>query len=354
MATTAEAPPLDVSLEALSTYVTELFEASGMSRGPASRLTNSLLLANRSGHDSHGIIRIPQYLEGIQRGSMDATIEPKVKLEGPAYVVVDGQWGFGQETARFAMAKAAEKARACGVGMATTIRTNHIGRLGEWAEQAAADGVIGLVCVAIAGAGGKAVAPFGGAERALSTNPLAIGIPREGQAPLLLDWATSILPEGKVRFARDKGVPVPPGCLLDKDGNPTTDPNDFYNGGMLLPFAGHKGYALSLMIEVLGTLLGGAELPENEDPRGVYSGAWFLAIDPTHTRRDGGFGNGLELLCARMLGVKPAPGFERVMLPGEPEHLTRLSRSESISVPAATWSAIAAHAERLGVGIPGS
>ncbi|MFN8526922.1 MAG: Ldh family oxidoreductase [Chloroflexota bacterium] len=352
MAAGTEAPPLDVSADVLRAYTRDIFAAAGTPADVAERLAGSLVNANQSGHDSHGVIRIPQYISSIRDGAVVADARPTVTMDGPSFVIVDGNWGFGQETARYAMNQAVERAKKNGVGMAATLKTNHIGRLGEWAELAASQGTVGMVTVAIAGSRGISVAPFGGAGRALSTNPIAIGVPRGDQPPMLLDFATSIVAEGKVRFARDKGVDLPPGCVRDKDGNPTVDPKDFYDGGTLQPFGGHKGYALAMMVEVLSIAFSGADGPDASTKTGMYSGSWFLAMDPSKTRPDGGFVESVERLTSRVLAVKPAPGFDRVMLPGEPEIATRAARAKAVSVPAATWRDIGAEAEKLGVATP--
>jgi LDH2 family malate/lactate/ureidoglycolate dehydrogenase len=198
MTHSSEARAVILTPAALEEYARAIFVGAGAPDAVALRVAGSLVLANRSGHDSHGAIRIPQYIRDIQTGQLDPRAEPAIAREGPAWVLVDGRWTFGHETARFAMAEATRRARETGVALVSTIRTNHIGRLGEWAEQAAAARVIGMVGVAFSHAAALLVAPHQGAGRALSTNPLAIGLPREDEPPLVLDFATSIVPEGKV------------------------------------------------------------------------------------------------------------------------------------------------------------
>jgi uncharacterized oxidoreductase len=336
----------------LADYVRAIFAAAGASQEVAGRMANSLVDSNLAGHDSHGVIRITQYLQDMRSGQLDPRSEPVLLREGPAYALVNGNWGFGHETARFSMALAIEKARAAGIGAASAVCCNHIGRLGEWAEQAAAAHMIGLATVGFGSPKAHLVAPYGGARPVLSTNPIAIGAPRAGSEPLLLDFATSISPEGKVRVARDKGVPLPEGVLIDKDGNPTTDPNALYAGGALLPLGGHKGYALAMMVEVLSTALSGADEPEMHAPNGANSGSFFLVIDPAVFRSFQGYAASIERLVDRVTAVPPAPGFGSVLLPGEPEQRSRGLRASAISLPPATWSAIAADAQSLGVPVP--
>lgn len=348
----AEAQMISIPPSVMIDYAAAIFTAAGADGAVARRLAQSLVLANQSGHDSHGVIRISQYIREIKEGQIDPRAEPTVLREGPAWAVVDGRWGFGHEAARFSMGQAIQKARAAGVGLVSLVRCNHIGRLGEWAEQAAAAGMLGMVSVSLGHKAAQPVAPFGGAGRALSTNPIAFGAPREGQAPILLDFATSVSAEGKIRVARDKGVPVPPGCLIDKHGNPTTNPNDLYEGGALLPFGGHKGYALAVMADVLGLALSGADEPAQHSPTGYISGAFFLAINVGAIRPFDAYAASIERIAERITSVPPAPGFERVLLPGEPEFRTRAERAAAIQLPSATWEAINAAAASLGVTPP--
>ena len=343
---------ISIAPDAMREYTAAIFVAAGAPEAVADGMAKSLVLSNLSGHDSHGVIRITQYVREIREGELDPKLEPSIIKEGPSWAQVDGQYGFGHEAARFSMGLAIDKARAGGVGVVSAIRCNHIGRLGEWVEQAAAAGLFGMASVGLGQPSSLMVAPYGGAGRALSTNPIAMGAPRQEGPPLILDFATSVSAEGKVRVARDKGAQLPPGTILDKDGNPSTDPNDLYAGGALQPVGGHKGYALAFFVDVLCLALGGADEPENHGPTGDQSGSFFMAIDPRVFRPDGGFTRSIERLCQRVQSVPAAPGFAEVLLPGDPEHRTRRARAAAIELPPATWQAIAADAEKLGVEPP--
>jgi hydroxycarboxylate dehydrogenase B len=336
----------------LEAFTRDIFVAAGTPPAVAERLARSLVEANLSGHDSHGLIRISSYLAAIKDDQVHPAAEPKVVRDGPSWALVDGQWAFGQETARFSIGLAIEKARGQGVGLASALRCNHIGRVGEWTEQAAAAGMIGLASVAFGPPKAINVAPYGGAARALSTNPISIASPRGDGPPLLLDFATSVSAEGKVRVARDKGAPLPPGVIVDRDGNPSTDPNDLYAGGALQPVGGHKGYALSVMVEILSVALSGADEPANHAPNGANSGSFFLAIDPSVFREFEAFTDSVESIARRLTAVPPAPGFDEVLLPGDPEYRTRRARSAALSLPLATWKAISADGAALGVEVP--
>src|SRR5437867_2716377 len=193
---------ITVKPETLREYTASIFEAAGAAPAVAKRMGHSLVLANLSGHDSHGVIRISQYMREIREDRLDPKAEPGILNEGPSWALVDGRYGWGHEAARFGMARAIEKALASGVGVISVIRCNHIGRLGEWAEQAADAGVFGMATVGLGQPRSHLVAPFGGAGRALGANPVAMGAPRGEGPPLLMDWAPSISPEGTVRVAR--------------------------------------------------------------------------------------------------------------------------------------------------------
>jgi hydroxycarboxylate dehydrogenase B len=237
--------------------VTEsIFTAAGAPADLATEMADALVGANLAGHDSHGVIRIPAYVRMIAEGQLDPKARPEVIKETASTALVDGKWTFGHVAAKFGTSVAIKKAKEAGAAAVSIVRANHIGRLGQWASQAAAEDVIAMVVVG-GGSGGSrggrgSAAPFGGAEPAFSTNPIAIGMPGGEMPDMLIDFATTVVAEGKLQVARAKDVPVPPGSILDKDGNPTTNANDFYNGGMLLPFGGHKGYALAMFVEMLG------------------------------------------------------------------------------------------------------
>ena len=323
-----------------------VFSAIGSPDEVAEIVANSLVDANLAGHDSHGVIRIPSYVQQAREGRLDAKATPTVVQETPVIGVLDGRWGFGQVTARRSMELAAAKARQSGVAAVAAIRCTHIGRLGEWSEIAAAEGVVGFCTVSQIG-GSVHAAPYGGAERVMSTNPLSFGIPStEGEPPVLIDFATTNVAEGKLRVARAKGTQVPPGSILDKDGRPSTDPNDFYDGGVMLPFGGHKGYGLAVTADLLSLALTGA-LPHKLGP--FASGAFFFCVDPAAFGPREAYAESMAELTARIKHVRPAPGFEEVLLPGEPEHRSRQARSAGIPIDDATWKAIGEVVSELGV-----
>ena len=335
------------SADALLDVTTALLRAAGAPGGVAALVAHSLVDANLAGHDSHGVIRIPSYIDQIRGGELLPDARPTVEREGPGLVAVDGGWAFGHYVAHFCMDLAARKAGQSQVALVTATRVNHIGRLGEWAEEAAAAGVIGMVCTSWGG-GPFAATPFGGVGKVLSTNPLAFGIPVEDGPPFVLDYATTAVAEGKLRVARAKQARVPDGWIVDVDGRPTNDPEDFYRGGMLLPFAGHKGFALALVVELLSIALTGADA--TGDDRGRVNGAMFLAIDPSAVRPLDEFRRSAARINARVSGVPAAPGSDGVLIPGEPEARSREARRrDGILVAEPTWEAIQAAARQVGV-----
>lgn len=339
------------SAEELRRLGVAIFEAAGASRANAEGVTESLIGANLAGHDSHGVIRIPSYVEDIKRGRLAPATTPFVVRETASTATIDGASTFGQLGARLAAQVAARKAQETGIAASTLLRAHHTGRIGEWAELGAAQGLITMV--AAAGAHGpRLVAPFGGARAALGTHPIAWAVPRaNGQPPILLDFATSAAAQGKLMVARAKQEPVPPGWIVDREGRPTTDVEDFYAGGALLPMAGHKGYALSVIVELLAVGLSGGEVvPTTERGACLY----VMCIDPQVFRPDGGFSETVERVAARLKAVPPAAGFQEVLLPGEPEARSRIERGkQGIPLPEATWEAIQRVARELAVASEG-
>ena len=324
-----------------------IFVAAGAPEDIAQVVAASLVKANLLGHDSHGVLRVTRYVDRIRQGGLAPAARPKIGRRSGATAVVDGQWGFGQIGARFGVELAAEIAGTSGVGCVTLSRVNHIGRLGEYAEMLADQGLIGLLFTGASGHSGS-VAPFGGRDRIFGTNPLAWAAPvKEGRPPLVVDFATSGTAEGKLAVAVSKGVAVPPGLLLDREGNPSLDPASFYEGGALLPFGGHKGYGLILMVEIMAGALGGlAEGGKigNSTVIVAWSVDAFVPAEQFHDQ--------VETLLQRIKDSRPAPGFAEVLLPGEPEARTLVQRSqEGIPLPEATWQGLANLATELGVAV---
>jgi uncharacterized oxidoreductase len=348
-----------VSAERLRMLGEAIFSAAGASAENARRVTEALVSANLAGHDSHGVQHIPGYVGSMRQGLIDGQARPSVVRDGPVTALVAGGWTFGHVSAAFATRLAVEKAKASGLAAVGLVQANHIGRLGEYAEMAAEQGLVAIVA-----AGGFAqqnergqTVPYGGARPALGTNPIAMGFPAGQHEPMLLDFATSSIAAGKIAVARAKGLPLPEGAIVDAQGHPTTDPNAYYEGGALLPFGGHKGYALSMAVEFLGRVLTGPERHATEGRGGpffAHSGTMVIAVDPAAFGPIDEYEQRADATIDRIKAVPPAAGFTEVLVPGEPEHRTRQERlRDGVPIPAATWAAIRECATSLGLPDPG-
>ncbi|HUX87204.1 MAG TPA: Ldh family oxidoreductase [Chloroflexota bacterium] len=332
-----------------------IFEGVGCPTDIAQRVADALVDANLAGHDSHGVIRIPQYVTAVRDGHVIADARPSLMRETAVTGLVDGHWAFGQLSAFYATEVAIAKAKVAGVSMVGIVRCNHIGRLGEYATMASDAGIAAIVTTSGFGGRGVSAAPFGGAKPVLGTNPIAVGLPAGVEPDVLVDFATTAVAAGKIEVARAKKTPLPPGSIVDREGRPTTDPEDYYNGGMLLPFGGHKGYSLSVVVEFLGRILTGADTFA-EGTRGgpVYghSGSLVIAMDPGVFVNPEQYAAAADETLHRLKSVPPAPGSSGVMIPGEPESRSRSERIEG-GIPLAedTWKAITNAARQVGVTI---
>ena len=331
--------------EALRGIATELLRRSGVDPEIASLVASSLVGADLRGIESHGIVRLPGYLELIRRGAIDPVARPRLVRETPTIAIFDGRRAFGQLAARTATQAAIDKARAGALGAAVLSGVQHVGRLGEFCEQAAEAGCLSLTFVN-SGPPGGLVAPYGGRERRLGTNPLAYAIPAATRPPIVADFSPASATDGKVRMTLNAGRTVPDGWLIDATGQPTVNPGDLYEGGALRPAAGHKGFALGLLVEILGGLLAGAGCASiGED---VGNGFVTIVIDPS-AFAGSGFGASVDTVIEAIEACAPADGFERVTVPGGPEiEIEATRRSSGIPVARHTWEALEAEALRIG------
>jgi uncharacterized oxidoreductase len=242
----------------LREFTAAIFHAAGCQTSEAECIVAHLVEANLVGHDSHGVIRVPSYVQWLKDGRVLAGQTLRTVFENDAIAVVDGQFGFGQTIGEQAMRLGIEKAARHGVAVIALRNSGHLGRIGDWPAQVAAAGKLSLHFVNTSGAG-ILVAPFGGINRRLLANPIAAGIPVANGAPLILDISSCTLAEGKIRVALNKGVSVPEDCIIDAQGMPTTDPRVFYGDppGAILPIAGHKGSGLAVLCEILAGALTG-------------------------------------------------------------------------------------------------
>ena len=346
----------------LEDFARRVFIAMGASQPVAATVAGHLIGANLSGHDSHGLIRIAQYVAEADRGELVPAAVATVVREKGAVATVDAGHGFGHSATTLAVEWAAGRAVQFGIAAAAVRHANHIGRLGEYAELAASRGVIGIITVGVLGAGG--VTPFGGRGRYLGTNPWAIGVPSAGE-PMVYDAATSAVAEGKLRVARSRGVTVPPGAIVDATGRPTINPQEFYDGGALLPMggvlAGHKGYGLALA----SALVGGLAMVDDEDPTTAgtssrpsagdwMAGAFVIALDPEWFGGAQAYRAAVERSLAGLRGQPAADGFDEILVPGDPERRSRERRArEGIPISDPVWSDLLEIGSRYGVVAPG-
>ncbi len=325
-----------------------LFMAAGAPRHIADTVAEILVNSNLVGHDSHGVLHIPRYLLDISEGRLDPAAEPKVVKETASTLHIDGNKAFGHYIARKAMDLAIEKAKQADVCCVSFLRTGHIGRLGEYAEVAARAGCIGIITVGYSGIDKGLVTPFGGAKGALETNPIAVGVPTGDDTPFIIDFATSVIAGAKIEFADSKGEDVPEGCIVDKHGNPSVKTADYWDGGSLLPFGRHKGYALSLLTCLLGAQHG------DFDGEDDYVGGIFMqVINISAFTSVEAYQRGVRAFLDNIKATPPAPGFDEVLVPGDFEHCSRMHRlANGIDVPDAIYyERTREWAEKLGVSL---
>lgn len=349
------------SPEVLKGFASDLLRKGGFSEEECRVTAESLVLANICGYDSHGVMRIPQYIEFLAAGEVVSNTELTVISEGAVRFVADANRGVGQIQARRLLSILSQKARAEGLAAGSLRHCGHIGRLGEYCEIAAAEGLVTMLAVNSHG-GVVRVAPPGGISPRISTNPIAVGVPQASaqgkQTPIVLDFSTSATAEGKVRVKKIAGQACPPGWLLDNQGQPTTDPGTLYGTppGSILPFGGdqaYKGFGLGLMVELLcGALSGGASAREKPYPM-KGNCVLMLVIDPSKFAGADFFASEVNQLTQYIRGCPTVEGVATITLPGDPER-QRMDAVEQggIEIEGGNWKALADLANRLGVRVP--
>lgn len=328
-----------------------LYESAGANPREARIVADHQVEANLVGHDSHGVHLLPTYLDRIRKGHIVPGAPIEVLDETETTARVDGHWGFGQVVSTRAMELCIAKARRHRVAIVSVFRQSHVGRLGDYPLMGARAGLVGLM-MCDSGQAPKQVAPFGGREARLGTNPLSIAFPSDLEAPVLIDMATSAVAGGKLLVARARREAIPLGWLLDPEGNPTTDPGHFAAGGAMLPLGGPQGYkgsALSFAVETLAAVLPG--LGFGVDPTGRHNdGAFLLAFDPGAFRPLAEFKADVAAFARYLNATPPAGGFTEVLYPGEIEHRTALRRRrEGIPIEDETWGKLEALARSAGL-----
>ena len=340
--------------------VASILIAAGSTPSEANTVAGNLVLANLSGHDSHGVGMLPRYVDAVLEGGLKPNSSVRVVLDTGSLLTLDGQRGYGQIVGEQAMALGIVRAQTHGSCIMTLGNAHHLGRIGHFAEMAVAQGLVSLHFVNVLSR--PVVAPFGGADGRYGTNPCCIGVPLKGREPFVLDFATSRVAQGKMRVAYNEGRRAEPGTLIDEDGRPTTDPGVVVvpqsKGlvGALLAFGEHKGYGLAVACELLGgALTGGGTWHQPTDPavRAIINGMLTILIDPARLGTQTSFEEEALAFVDWLQAGPVAPGFDAVQIAGDPERATRTQRqAEGIAVDAQTWQEIVAAGHKVGITLP--
>ena len=342
----------------LRSLAARIFEGLKVSHEEAAWVAELLVRANLVGHDSHGVIRIPQYAQAIKLSLVRPGAPFEIVKESPSTALINGHGGLGQVVARRAMELAIRKAKETKISSVGAHDLYHVGRLADYTRMAAEQDLVGIMMVNGGGAS-PIVAPFGGAAGRLATNPISIAFPTGGPVPFLLDMATSVVAEGKVRVKRHRGEPTPEGWLLDNQGHPTTDPDAFYQEprGAILPLggsAGHKGFGLAIAVEILSGILARGGYARQGANR-FSNGTFIVVIDISAFVDPGEFRAEIDDLLAYVKSTPTAPGVEAILYPGEPEAMEQQRRErEGIPLEDETWRQITGLAQELGIAVAAS
>jgi hydroxycarboxylate dehydrogenase B len=342
------------SAERLRAIGAAIIRAGGSTAEEARLVADHLVDANLAGHDSHGIGMIPSYVRHVLAKLVVPNTRVKtVKDDGPT-LMFDGQRGYGRPAAGEAMAAAIARCRETGVVVATLANSHHIGRVGAYGELASAAGLVSLHFVNVTDHRAL-VAPFRGTDARFVTNPICIALPgTDRRPPILLDMATSAIAMGKVRVAKNEGKPVDAGVLIDETGRPTRDPSVMYRDphGSLLPFGGHKGYALAFVTELLAGALSGGPTIQPGNPRmgGTINNMLSIVLDPARLAGVDWLRREIDGFVDYVKASPPADSAAPVLVPGDPERLARERRQrEGIDVDDTTWSEVIAAGQQLGL-----
>jgi len=335
-----------LTAEELTILAKEILEAAGATKEDARIVTGSLIRANLAGVDSHGVLRLPSYVQGLRNGAIKSGVKNEIVKETPSSLRINGNWGFGQVICSDAMSRVISKAKGSGIAAAGVFNCNHIGRLADYTQMAIEDNMIGFIAVN----SDPCVAPYGGRKIVLSTNPLSYGIPAGQEKPIIVDFATSVAAEGKVQAALAKGQQLPPGWIVDSKGRPSTNPADLYEpplppiqaklAGALLPAGGYKGYGLGLVIEILAGALTGSGCSE-EVTSGLTNGVFMQVLNIDKFVPLQAFKERVDNLIHVIRNSPKAEGFEEILIPGEPEFREHQRREKAgIPIPERGWATL--------------
>ena len=333
MPDTKTKPLTTLTADELRDLAARVFLSRGVPEDDAATVSDILIEANLRGHDSHGVIRIPKWVVGLDSGALKPVCSPQVIHDKCGTAMIHGDHGLGPVVARQATSMVLGKAKEFGIGLVSVRKASHIGILQYYSQWLAENGVIGIVMTNTE----SGVAPFGSRQQILGTNPLTIAVPSGGE-PYLVDMSTSVVARGKIVNALERGEDIPLGWAVDKDGNPTTDPQAALDGA-LLPAGGPKGSGLAIMVDLLtGALAGesvgtGVKGTMNTD-QGITKGDMFMAIDPGAVGSLDRYVDSVNALAAEVHGSQPVPGVEKVLMPGEFERANKADRLKNgVAVP---------------------
>ncbi len=339
-----------VAYAEMITMVSRIFLAAGASEKEADAIASNLVEANLAGHDSHGVVRVPRYLMWVETGNLQFGRSSEIVINGDAFALLDGNKGFGQIIGREAVNIGIEKATQQGVAVVALRRSGHLGRIGHWAEITCEAGLVSVHFVNAAQS--QLVAPFGAADRRISTAPVCIGIINPGGDNFILDFATSTVAEGKVMVALRGGKPVPLGALVDANGQPSNDPKVLYGNlkpneepnpragpGALVAMGDHKGSGLALACELLAGALTGSGT--TSPGTAMHNGMFSIYLKPEVIDDGHGFGAAVGNYIDYVRDARPADPEIPVMIPGDPERRVRAKRlADGLPLPIETWNNI--------------
>lgn len=331
-----------IPARALTRFGRGVMQALGCQPAIAQEIAEHLVDADLCGVYSHGVFRLDWYAERAQAGRFVPGAEPRLRRAEGGAELVDGGNGLGMPAFRVAAERVVERAQRDGVGAVGVANVDHTGRLGAFVRQGAEAGCLMLLFGGGSRRDWRQVAPFGGARAVLPTNPYAFGIPAGERGPVVVDFATATASGGKVYAARMAGRPLAEGLIVDREGRPSTNPEDYFNGGALLPMAGPKGYGMALVAELLGEAILGEAMDGMN---------WIaIGVDLARFRSPRAYRAAAESCLQELRDCPPAPGFDRVEVPGEREAALREQRlRHGIPVPPATLQSLHALGQRLGV-----
>ncbi|MBA2964760.1 MULTISPECIES: malate/lactate/ureidoglycolate dehydrogenase [Ramlibacter] len=347
---------ITLSPQELEARVDAILRAAGSSAAEARTVAANLVLANLSGHDSHGVGMVPRYVDAVLEGGLKPNTAARVTLDAGALLSVEGGRGYGQVVGEQAMQLAIERAKSLGSCILALAHAHHLGRIGHFAEMAVAQGLVSVHFVNVLSR--PVVAPFQGGDGRFGTNPCCIGVPLAGREPFVLDFATSRVAQGKMRVAHNEGRRIEPGTLIDEDGRPTTDPGVVVvqqprgGFGALMPFGEHKGYGMAVACELLGGALTGSGTWHRpaDAARAVLNGMFTVLVDPVKLGTANAFAQEALAFVDWLRQSPAAAGTDGVLLAGEPERAARAERArDGIAIDDTTWAEIQAAGRKVGL-----